>query len=109
MNILGPEFQEELRNKLKIEPGNLQTALYDNLSKQHFYFQLLIECKTSMKDVVEKMKGAIEGAKALNDLETSDSRTQIRRTQKTGSASVSSSSGNFKMFEDESDSWRKGA
>lgn len=62
-----------------------------------------------MKDVVEKMKGAIEGAKSLNDLETSDSRTQKRRTQKTGSASISSSSGNFKMSEDESDSWRKGA
>lgn len=43
MDILSKEFQNEVAEKLKIT--DVQKAIYDNLSIQHFYYQLYIECK----------------------------------------------------------------
>jgi hypothetical protein len=51
--ILSKEFQTEVEAKLKITDVN--KALYDNLSQQHFYFQLLIECKTGLREVIENL------------------------------------------------------
>lgn len=46
MEILSKEFKNEVAEKLKIT--NVQKALYENLSIQHFYFQLYIECKQEL-------------------------------------------------------------
>jgi len=53
MDILSKEFQEEVKAKLKID--DVQKACFENLSVQHFYFQLLIECKSKMRDVIENL------------------------------------------------------
>jgi hypothetical protein len=43
MNILSKEFHDEVADKIKIK--DLNESIYDNLSKQHFYYQLYVDCK----------------------------------------------------------------
>jgi hypothetical protein len=46
MDILSKEFQDEVAEKLKI--SDVLVSIHDNLSKQHFYYQLYIECKREL-------------------------------------------------------------
>ena len=46
MNILSKEFNEEVAEKIKIK--DLSESIYDNLSKQHFYYQLYVDCKRDL-------------------------------------------------------------
>jgi hypothetical protein len=58
ISILSQEFQDEVAQKLKIT--DVQKAIYENLPIQHFYFQLLIECKKSLRDVAETLDGVYQ-------------------------------------------------
>jgi hypothetical protein len=46
MQILSDEFDNEVKEKLKIT--NLSLDIYQNLSTQHFYYSLLIKSKKDM-------------------------------------------------------------
>ena len=46
MDILSKEFQAEVAEKLKVK--DVQTSIYDNLSTQHFYYQLYVDCKREL-------------------------------------------------------------
>ena len=55
MNILSKEFQDEVASKLKIT--DVGESIYDNLSKQHFYYQLYVDCK---RDLI-RLQGILDG------------------------------------------------